>query len=206
MAFAFTHGLRALSVLAILAATPRAFAMEPPPEGASYQEILAYENRLRPFTVLGDATAIINAHFAIEGQFVPWMHHAIRLAPFCALGDTHLWFVTEAADDRIELSCGAEIGYRYYTGERGANGFFVGPSLILAHTHIEAGTDSANTPVGPVDYVYGGPALDVGVQGITEQGFTVGGGAGAALLRHFESGSHFRVDSRIFVNVGYSFP
>jgi hypothetical protein len=196
----------ALAAIACIVSAVDARAMEPPPEGASYEEVLAYENRLRTFTVLGDATALVNAHFSVELQVVPWQHHALRMAPFCLLADNHLWFISDVGDDRIQLSCGGELGYRYYTGERGANGFFVGPSLLLAHRHIDAGLDSAGNSVAAVGYVYGGPALDIGVQGMSTQGFTVGGGVGAALVRKFESGASFHIDSRVFINVGYSFP
>ncbi len=196
----------ALVVCALLACSRRVDAMEPPEDGASFDEVRAYENRLRPFTVLADVTMVLTARISFEGQFVPWMHHGFRLNPFCAFVDQSLPFISGAADERFQLSCGTEVGYRYYTGERGANGFFVGPSLLFAHTHVNAGNDASKQPVGARDFYYAGGALDVGVQGMTERGFTVGGGAGVVLLRNLDAGSRFGVDQRLFINVGYSFP
>ena len=66
---------------------------------------------------------------------------------------------------------GTELGYRYYTGTRGMNGIFVGPSVIV-------GVYNAGLPMGNQLFTNVGIAGDVGVQESLWDHLVVGGGAG----------------------------
>jgi hypothetical protein len=206
MGFIPSRLLGATTLVAVFAWTAGARAMDPPPDGATLEEVRAYENRLRTFTVLGDAVVLLTGHISFEAQVVPWVHHAFRLNPFCTVADPSLPILSTSLNSGFQLACGGELGYRYYTGHRGANGFFAGPSLVVGHTHADAGTDIRKQPLAAADFFYMGGAIDVGVQGMHESGFTLGGGVGFLLLRNLAPGSVVKPDARLFIDVGYSFP
>jgi len=83
-------------------------------------------------------------------EYLPVPHHAFVANPF-------IW--------PIAFTIGTELGYHYYTGNKGANGFYVGPSAILL-----AGCAIGGCGAG---VIY---ALDIGGQHIFDNGFTIGGG------------------------------
>ncbi|MEA2749518.1 MAG: hypothetical protein QOI41_3661, partial [Myxococcales bacterium] len=73
---------------------------------------------------------------------------------------------------------GGELGYRFYTGERGMNGFYIGPSVLFASwsQSLPDGVP-ANTPK-PDGFTAIGGALDLGGQAVIGPGVIVGGGFG----------------------------
>jgi hypothetical protein len=66
---------------------------------------------------------------------------------------------------------GVEIGYRYYTGHRGPNGLFIGPSLVV-------GAYNANLISSNQVFTTIGVAGDMGVQTIVFDWLTLSLGAG----------------------------
>src|SRR5262249_13395805 len=67
---------------------------------------------------------------------------------------------------------GVELGYRYYTGSRGMNGLFLGPSFIFG---IYSASFGDNERKG---FSNAGVALDGGVQVIFFDHLTLGAGVG----------------------------
>lgn len=105
---------------------------------------------------------------------------------------------------------GGELGYRLYSGKRGAEGLFVGGSFVampIAYPRLER-----DLAVG-LERVYGvGGAVDVGAQTITSFGLTIGGGIGASFLAYDmpDDPSRLpfampRVLPRLLLQTGYAF-
>lgn len=78
-------------------------------------------------------------------------------------------------------SVGGELGYRLYSGTRGADGLFIGGSFVsmpLVYPRLAADLASADL----VRFNALGAALDIGAQAVTSSGVTVGGGLGIMYL------------------------
>jgi hypothetical protein len=88
----------------------------------------------------------------------------------------------EIRDPSTSPGFGGELGYRLYSGRKGAHGLFVGGSLVaMPVAYPRLGRDF----VVELERVYGmGGAIDVGAQGITSFGLTIGGGIGASFLAY----------------------
>ena len=104
-------------------------------------------------------------------------HHAVTLSPFFT--STSI----KANDKEIgSLSgFGGELGYRFYTGSKGANGFFVGPSVLFAKY-------SSDSVVGNKSqgFTAMGGALDLGGQFIIGPGVVIGFGGGLQYTKNSE--------------------
>jgi hypothetical protein len=112
--------------------------------------------------------------YGADLQWLPAQHHAIVLNPFFASTTAHVEMeaggVKSSYDEKFS-GFGTEVGYRFYSGERGANGFFVGPSLLLGTYTAKAGSES-------VAFTSVGYAVDIGGQHVFSNGLTLGGGFG----------------------------
>ena len=115
--------------------------------------------------------------YSIQGEYMLARHHAVTLSPFFT--STSI----KANDKEIgSLSgFGGELGYRFYTGSRGANGFFVGPSVLFAKY-------SSDSVVGNKSqgFTAMGGALDLGGQFIIGPGVVVGFGGGLQYTKNSE--------------------
>ena len=109
-------------------------------------------------------------------------------------------------------SLGGELGYRLYSGAIGADGVFAGASFLsmpLAYARLDADLRSADL----VRFNALGAAFDVGVQKVTESGFTIGGGVGVMYLsyampediRRLPIGLEPHVLPRLLLAAGWSF-
>lgn len=108
----------------------------------------------------------------------PLEHHALILSPYYVLTRTTPITVFDDNSNPTQLPVqtfrgyGAELGYRYYTGQGGLRGFFAGPSLILA-TMTATAQNGQKTPY--LDY---GVAVDVGYQALVVDSVSLSIGAG----------------------------
>ncbi|APR99361.1 DUF3575 domain-containing protein [Pajaroellobacter abortibovis] len=94
-------------------------------------------------------------------------HHGLNLTFFYASTLTN----EDSHNNRFQ-GVGGELGYRYYTGECGLRGLYVGPSLLL-------GIYNAIPLVGDrIPYWNVGGALDIGWQAIVANRTVVGVGGG----------------------------
>jgi hypothetical protein len=122
------------------------------------------------------ATAI--GRYSIQGEYLPAVHHAITLNPFY----THAGVTVNGQDEGSVGGFGGELGYRFYTGVKGPNGFFVGPSFLFASYKENGGlaVDSQGnlTNAGSTSFTSVGGAIDIGGQGVIGPGIVVGGGFG----------------------------
>jgi hypothetical protein len=114
--------------------------------------------------------------YSIQGEYVLARHHAITLNPFYAHASVKETINGTDIDGGSLSGFGGELGYRFYTGSKGANGFFIGPSVLFASytssapAGVPGATDSSFTSLGG--------AVDIGGQFILGPGIVLGFGFG----------------------------
>ena len=109
--------------------------------------------------------------FGINYEYLPAVHHALVVNPHFDRASSDIAVTDSQSVSQSFSGFGAEAGYRYYTGHRGPNGFFAGPSLIL-------GAYSASLPSDRVGFTQWGVALDAGAKTFIGRDFTLGAGVG----------------------------
>ena len=131
------------------------------------------EDNYKHVTIQANPLSAIIGRYGVDVAYLPALHHGIVVNPFyshVSVDGTNSSGVTTSAWSLSGF--GGEVGYRFYTGDRGANGFFVGPSFIFAsYKQSVTGGDS-------LSFSNMGAALDIGGQAIIGGGFTIGGGFG----------------------------
>jgi hypothetical protein len=137
-------------------------------------------------TVTLNPTPMAFGRYGGNVELVPTAHHAIVLSGFFQTFPP--WLVRRLVPSSAETGSGTpsrpggELGYRFYTGQRGASGLFVGPSAIaMPLVQPRLGQDLHGEVVSFTAY---GAALDIGVQAITDAGLTIGGGLGVMYLMY----------------------
>lgn len=119
-------------------------------------------------------------------EYVPFVHHALNVTAFYQTFPRYVLSkvmpTPEDAGVNAAGKMGGEVGYRFYSGRRGANGFFIGASGVIQPLALPRVTPDFKADLQSF-YGYGG-AVDVGIQGITDSGFTIGGGIGAMYLAY----------------------
>lgn len=158
----------------------------------------------RWFTITINPLAVAAARYGGNIEFVPLRHHA-----FIASGYLQTFPVALIRDitarpelaDNTPTAFGGELGYRYYTGRSGADGFFIGPSFVMmplaylrlqpnalsrvaTQRSVEGIERALEGSVEAVPYQTFGAALDIGGQLVTSSGFTIGGGIGITYLSY----------------------
>ena len=120
--------------------------------------------------------------YSIQGEWLPVEHQALVLNPHLDHVSTNVGFGGGATISDSFTGFGTELGYRYYTGSRGANGFFVGPSVLVAHySESAAGQSTSFNSIGG--------AVDVGGQFLIGPGVIVGFGVGLQYTKNSLNGS-----------------
>jgi hypothetical protein len=87
---------------------------------------------------------------------------------------------------------GGELGYRFYTGSKGANGFYVGPSVLFASYSTSTPDGSSAGSSSSNSFTSVGGAIDIGGQAIIGPGVIVGGGFG---LQYTTTSEEFDTDN-----------
>ena len=132
----------------------------------------------------------------------PFAHHALVLSPFYASTTTVPIAVFDDRGNGTQLAAqrfrgyGGELGYRYYSGDGGLRGLFVGPSLIVGAFEATAG-DGDKTSFLDV-----GLAADIGYQALVADRVALGIGAGAQYVMTTESLPEQQLPSRLYANSG----
>ncbi|HTA93791.1 MAG TPA: hypothetical protein VK745_29645 [Polyangiaceae bacterium] len=137
---------------------------------------------LKQYVIEFNALATTIGRYSIQGEYLPAAHHAITLNPFYTHASITETVNGTTIDDGSLNGFGGELGYRYYTGVKGPNGFFVGPSVLFGSYSQSGGLalnadGSAAAPSAGSFTSYGG-AIDIGGQGVIGPGIVVGGGFG----------------------------
>ena len=149
--------------------------------GTDAQSEEASRPRTVPFKSLSltaNPLAIIVARGSLNVEYLPAVHHAIALTPYvdAEIGPWCLFSCSGSEPNIRDGETGVELGYRFYGGHKGANGFYVGPSLILGYN------------ISFPSLVVGG-AIDIGAQHIFDNGFTIGAGGGFMFRHSVDKGS-----------------
>lgn len=170
------------------------------------------------FSVELNPLALAIGRYSVQGEYLPLPHHAITLNPFY----THAPVKVNDVDMGSLNGFGGELGYRFYTGSKGPNGFYVGPSLIFASysqsaSEIATGVPGATVSTGSTSFTQYGAALDIGGQAVIGPGIVVGGGFG---LQYTKNSTDLNTDNlnlassiiagggfrpRFLVSAGYAF-
>ena len=141
-------------------------------------------------------------------EYMPLQHHAIVLNPQITHVSNELAVSGGANASQTFSGFGGEVGYRYYTGHKGIDGVFVGPSLIM-------GVYNAGLPDGNQAFTTMGVAVDAGVKAVVWDHVAVGAGAGLQWVKvshdfndlptRSELAVGNGVKPRILAEVGYAF-
>ena len=121
-------------------------------------------------------------------------------------------------DKNASPGFGGELGYRLYSGKRGADGLFIGGSFVampVAYPRLASISPTTGVSNATVELarIYGvGGAIDIGAQTVTSWGLTIGGGLGASFLAYDYPDDPFRLPyalpnvlPRLLLQTGYSF-
>jgi hypothetical protein len=135
-------------------------------------EDLDGEPRFKSVAVQGNPLAFAIGRYSLDLEYLPVPHHALHATPYYE-------YALPGVDDQL-TGFGAEVGYRYYTGEHGPHGFFAGASLLAAeleYIHVNP-TGGVLDHANDTQYVQLGGAVDVGYQLVFLGNFAAGVGAG----------------------------
>lgn len=118
---------------------------------------------------------IVGGRWSFQAEWAPVTHHVILVSPHIIHTTANIATSPSTMDSQTFTGFGGELGYRYYTGHRGMNGVFVGPSFIGGVYNASIlGHDQAFTDVGI--------AADVGFKGLIANHLALGGGVGIEYL------------------------
>jgi hypothetical protein len=131
-------------------------------------------------TIDWNPLTVFIAKVSVDVVITPADHHGLVLVPFYASTTTAPLATAnvDSAGNTIQLpeqtfrGFGGEIGYRYYTGEGGPRGFFVGPSLFIGAMTAKAANGAETS------FANYGLAADVGYAALVADriSLTLGGG------------------------------
>lgn len=166
-------------------------------------------------TVTVNPLGLAIQRYGANVEVSPLPHHAIIGSLYSQ--SIPLWLIKDVSGrDEINrnggASLGGELGYRLYSGRRGADGLFVGASFVsmpLAYPRLAADLASADL----VRFSALGAAFDIGLQKITSSGFTIGGGVGVMYLDYQVPDDYRRIPltiephvlPRLLLTAGWSF-
>ena len=147
----------------------------------------------RPVALTVNPLAFAIQRYGGNVELVPIPHHAVVISAYVQsvpvtltrrIARTVIGPVVDKAQirDGVSASPGGEIGYRLYSGSRGASGVFVGASFDVTPLAYARLVDGGVIELSPL-YAVGG-SLDVGAQLVTSFGLTVGGGLGVMALAY----------------------
>lgn len=163
-------------------------------------------DKFRSVALTANPLTLIFGRLGLNVEYLPAKHHGIMLNPYYSS-----YTVSSDASETSYNSFGAELGYHFYTGSRGANGFFVGPSFVFVNsgTEFQCKVDFCSGGAETNITTYG-VAVDLGGQYVSKGGFTIGGGVGFMYLKasaNTEGSTFFKLEGtlpRALFTVGYS--
>jgi hypothetical protein len=118
---------------------------------------------------------IVGGRWSVQAEWAPVTHHVILVSPHIIHSSADIAVSPSTMDSQTFTGFGGELGYRYYTGHRGMNGVFIGPSLIGGvYNAALLSRDQAFTDFGV--------AADVGFKGLIANHLALGGGVGIEYL------------------------
>lgn len=170
------------------------------------------EAPFRSHAVTANALSLLLLRTSVNFEILPAVHHSIIVNPSFMHWPKDMF---GSSSSSLTIA-GIEVGYRFYSGKKGPNGFFIGPSFLYNYVH----TPDSNYVDNYDDY-HGysedetvhvmGLAIDLGGQHVFDDGFTIGGGFGVAYVKISDAddevpdGVITGAFPRLLFTVGYSF-
>ncbi len=151
--------------------------------------------RFKSVAIQGNPLGAVIGRYSADLEYLLAPHHALHLTP---VG----YFALPGVADQY-FGYGAEIGYRWYSGVDGPEGFFLGGSVLVgSFTYVH--TAQPGLPLDVSDdttFAQVGGAIDAGYQLVFLGNFAVGAGVGLSYTVDtesptFEAGS--RLDSLLY--------
>jgi hypothetical protein len=138
------------------------------PEGEAMKTIALEANPL----------AIAVGRYSMNLEYMIAAHHAIVISPY-------IFFAVPGANTEVD-AYGGEIGYRYYTGKHGPEGWFLGGSVAFGTFTYQHNAPTVNRASDGLlldesvntEYDSIGGAVDAGYQVLLQEHVVVGLGAG----------------------------
>lgn len=118
---------------------------------------------------------VVGGRVSFNVEYAPVTHHVIIVSPHFANPSQDVMVGPDVRRTNRFTGFGGEVGYRYYTGSRGMNGIFIGPSLV-------GGVYNADLMQGNTAFTNIGVAADIGVQQVFFDHLALGAGAGIEYL------------------------
>lgn len=184
-------------------AAPASPAIDKPAEPAKPSPI-AQREPYYPVAITISPLSFFQTRFSANAEVMLARHHGLSFSGFVQLYDRDFFLVKQAS-----TAFGGEAGYHYYTGTRGADGFWFGPSVLFGRENVRREDFELIESSGVVAL---GGAFDLGGQLVHRGGFTIGCGAGlgylASLAGRGEIADAIRADRlmlRINFQLGWSF-
>lgn len=184
-----------LLALALLGATAAARAEQPYPAARAEQPYPPFSDEKPAFQRVAITSSplayFIAGRIGASASLLLFSHHALELTLF------HIALQTGSDSNNQFTGWGQELGYRYYSGEDGPRGFFIGPSLLLGHY-------TATPLVGgdQIRYSVPGVALDLGYQALVLDKIVIGLGVGAQYTRPSATLPTQEIPSSTYANAG----
>jgi Protein of unknown function (DUF3575) len=146
---------------------------------------------MKSIAIEANPLAIAIGRFSMNLEYMVAPHHAVEISPY-------VFFAVPGANSEVD-AYGGEIGYRYYTGKYGPEGWFLGGSLAFGtftYQHNAPTVTRASDGLlldGSVNTEYDslGGAIDAGYQIILQEHVVVGLGAGVE-YRYLTIGPDFQ--------------
>lgn len=140
----------------------------------------APEPVLKHFTISANPLNLALNSISVNGEYMLTKHHGLTVTPSFVITPKDALFdvFMEARGD-----FGIEVGYRFYSGSRGTNGFFMGPSFVYMYMHRRAIHNDSDEVVERDSYSVYGLAVDLGGAHVSKGGFFIGAGGGMMFLR-----------------------
>ncbi len=137
----------------------------------------------KSFALEANPLAAAAGRYSIQAEWLPAVHHAIVVNPHFDHISPTIPVGNGASYSESFTGFGGELGYRYYTGTKGPNGLFIGPSVIAAHYSTSVDGQSGGS------FSSYGAAIDIGGQAVIGPGIVIGGGFGLQYTKSTLDGS-----------------
>lgn len=132
---------------------------------------------LKRFSIELNPLSVSIGRYSLTGEYMLAKHHAVVLTPHFTHAPVTVTVNGQEIDGGALNGFGGELGYRFYTGSAGANGFYIGPSFVFSSFSQSAPSGSSGSSSSDSFTAIGG-AVDLGGQAIIGPGIVLGGGFG----------------------------
>lgn len=153
---------------------------------ADVPESESIDANFKKFSIELNPLAAGIGRYSLTGQYMLAKHHAVALTPHFTHAPVTLTIDGEKIDGGSLSGFGGELGYRFYTGSAGANGFYIGPSFIFS-AFSQSAASGASTTTSSDSFTAIGGAIDLGGQAIIGPGIVIGGGFGLQYTSNSQS-------------------